>query len=154
MNLPMHFDLINLIVIFDWQIGNVGINLKLFYRWTKHLGFTTGHLAFLESEPQGQPRFWYLYSYILLALFGTNNQTPPTVLALGAWNFQRSLPMVWGWSAREDFLIPPQQPTPCSKRCLQIRSGGPSAYFKASFSKYKLFEIVQGVINFQYFLTY
>ena len=76
------------------------------------------------------------YSYILLALFDTNNWTPPTVLALGPWNFQHSLPMVWGWSAREDFWIPPLQPTPGSKRCLQRSSGGPSAYFRAYFAKY------------------
>ena len=104
-----------------------------------------------RSATQNRPRpdgKWRcnLYSYILLALFGTNNRTPPTVLALGPWNFQRSLPMVWGWSAREDFLIPPPQPAPGSKRCRQIRSGGPSAYFRASFAKYKLLGIVWGVI--------
>ena len=86
------------------------------------------------------------YSYILLALFDTNNWTPPTVLALGPWNFQHSLPMVWGWSAREDFLIPPPQPALGSKRCRQVRSGGPSAYFRSSFAKYKLLGIVLEVI--------
>ena len=83
---------------------------------------------------------------ILLALFGLCNGTPPTVLMLGPWNFQRRWAMLWGWSAREDFLIPPPQPAPGSKRCRQIRSGGPSAYFRASFAKYKLLGIVWGVI--------
>ena len=82
---------------------------------------------------------------ILQALFGLSNRTPPTVLKLGPWNFQHRWPMLWGWSAREDFLIPPPQPAPGSKRCRQIRSGGPSAYFRASFAKYKLLGIVWGV---------
>ena len=84
--------------------------------------------------------------YILLALFGLWGRTPPTVLVLGPWNFHHSCTMVWGYTAREDFLIPPPQPAPGSKRCCQIRSGGPSAYFRASFAKYKLLGIVWGVI--------
>ena len=88
------------------------------------------------------------YKYILRPLFDVRNATPPRVLKLGPWNFQRRWPMLWGWSAREDFLTPPPQPAPGSKRCHQIRSGGPSAYFRASFAKYKLLGIVWGVINF------
>ena len=84
---------------------------------------------------------------ILLALFGLGPRTPPTVLALGPWNFQHMWAMVWGFTAREDFWIPPPQPAPGSKRCRQSRSGGPLAYFRASFAKYKLLGIVQGVIH-------
>ena len=83
---------------------------------------------------------------ILQALFGLCKGTPSTVLKLGPWNFQRRWGMVWGWSTREDFCIPPPEPAPGSKRCLQIRSGGPSAYFRASFAKYKLLGILWGVI--------
>ena len=72
---------------------------------------------------------------ILQALFCLCNRTPPTVLKLGPWNFKRSSPMVWGYTAREDFWIPPPQPAQGLKSCLKSRSGGPSAYFTAFFAK-------------------
>ena len=103
-------------------------------------------LIWLQGKIQLQDIHFHTLN-ILLAFFDTKDGTPPTVLALGPWNFQHSLPMVWGYTAREDFWIQPPQPAPGSKRCLQSRSGGTSAYFRASFAKYKLLGIVQGVIH-------
>ena len=85
---------------------------------------------------------------ILLAFFDTKDGTPPIVLILGPWNFQHSPAMVWGCTAREDFWVSPPQPAPGSKRCLQRWSGGPSAYFRASFAKYKMLGMVKEGIDF------
>ena len=84
-----------------------------------------------------------ILKYILLALFGGKLTTPPTVFNLETWNFHHSPAMVPGWSRREDFWILPPQPAPGSKRCLQCRSGGPSAYFRAFFAKEMLLGISQ-----------
>ena len=92
--------------------------------------------------------FNHLYSYILLAFFDTKDGTPPTVLALGPWNFHHMWPMVWGFTAREDFWIPPPQPAPGSKRCTQCLSVGPFAYLRAFFTNQELLEIVKEVIYF------
>ena len=56
--------------------------------------------------------------------------------------------MVPGWSRREDFWILPPQPAPGSKRCLQSRSGEPSAYFTAFFAKHMLLGMVEEVNYF------
>ena len=62
------------------------------------------------------------------------------------WNFQHMWAMVWGFTARWDFWIPPVQPAPGSKWCLQSRSGGLSAYFTASFAKHMFLGMVKEVI--------